>query len=344
MLFDLPHDIPRRREVPTDRPLPPSPLELHREQLDHQRQHRVELNLSREHKCKERTPDHAHPDDRRVVSHDHPVSRRTHRNHLPLQVIGPSLRPEEIKAIGEIGRFRVLATRDLAANVYGGRTGELARDLRFLEKQGQVQIDSVNARRDGRGGRVERIEVVTLTEQGRKTARQLSGLPGDQKLYSGLVKPHEVEHDSQIYRAYLKESERIEKQGGQRLRVRLDFELKAQVQKAIYAYRKAEPRRNINEIKHQVARELDLPYVNQGIQIPDARVEYDLNFKNDDGLDQGSRSGHSDIEVLTASYRPGHLRAKARAGFHVYASASDRSTLLARIEGDHHLWDNILEL
>ena len=329
---------------PLDRRLPPSPLDLHREQLDHQRQHRVELNLPREHRRKEHTPDHARPDARRAVPHDHPVSRRTHRNHLPLQVIGPSLRPEEIKAIGEIGRFRVLATRDLAVNVYGRRTGELARDLRFLEKHGLVQIDSVNARRDGRGGRVERIEVVTLTEQGRKMARQLSGLPEDQKLYAKLVKPREVEHDSRIYRAYLKEAERIEKQGGHRLRVRLDFELKAQVQKALYAYRKTEPKRHVNDIKQQVAQELELPYVNNSIQIPDARIQYDFDRKNDDGLDQGSRSGHSDIEVLTAAYRPGHLRAKAQAGFHVYASVSDRSTLLARIEDDHHLLDNILEL
>ena len=343
MRFDLPHELPRSRELPRDRLLPPSPLDLHRERLEYQRQHPVQLNLPREHKHKNPALDHARPDARRAVSHDHPVSRRTHRNHLPSQVIGPSLRPEEIRAMGEIGRFRVLATRDLAANVYGGRSGELARDLRFLQQHGLVEVDSVNSRRDGRGGRVERIEVVTLTEKGRKTARQLSGLPEDQKLYSGLVKPREVEHDSQIYRAYLKEAGRIEKQGGERLRVRLDFELKAQVQKAIYARRKAEPKRKINDIKQQVARELELPYVNQGIQIPDARIEYDLDTNND-GLDLGSRSGHTDIEVLTAAYRPGHLRSKAQAGFHVYASASDRSTLLARIEGDHHLWDNILEL
>jgi hypothetical protein len=38
-----------------------------------------------------------------------------------------------------------------------------------------------------------------------------------------LVTPREVERDSQIYRAYLKEAERI---GGRELRVQLDFELK----------------------------------------------------------------------------------------------------------------------
>lgn len=150
------------------------------------------------------------------------------------------------------------------------------------------------------------------------------------------MKPREVEHDSQIYRAYGKETERIEGAGGTNLRVQLDFELKAKIQKAIYVERKADPERDMNEIKQQVAGQFDLPFVNDGIQIPDARIEYDL--------DQGSQSGHADVEVLTAAYRPGHLRNKAQAGFHLYASSSDRATLTAKVEGEHHLLDNILEL
>ena len=246
--------------------------------------------------------------------------------------------------MGEIGRFRVVATRDLATTVYEGSGNQLASDLRFLEQHGLVSVEIVNARRDGRAGKVEPIEVVTLTDEGRKMARRLSGLPGDQQLYSGLVKPREVEHDSQVYRAYLKEAGKIENSGGERLRVRLDFEMKAQVQKAIYAERKADPKRDIDEIKQQVAQQLELPYVNHGIQIPDARIEYDLAPKDDQDMDQGSRSGHADIEVLTAAYRPGHIRGKVQAGFRLYASSSDRATLTARAEDDHHLLDNILEL
>ncbi len=178
--------------------------------------------------------------------------------------------------------------------------------------------------------------MVTLTRAGRDVARQTSGLPQDQRLYAGMVKPREVEHDAQIYRAYRKEAEQIERKGGTNLRVQLDFELKSQVQKAIHAARKADPERDMGEIKQQVAQQFKLPYVNDGIQIPDARIEYDM--------DQGSRTGHEDIEVLTAAYRPGHLRNKAQAGFHNYASASDRATLTAKIENDHHLMENILEL
>ena len=220
--------------------------------------------------------------------------------------------------LAEVGRFRVVTTRDLAESIYGNRDSRMERDLSFLREKGLVTIDAVNARRDGRGGRVERIEVVTLTRAGRDVARQTSDLPRDQKLYAGLVKPREAEHYSQIYRAYRKEAESIEQKGGTNLRVQLDFELKSDVQKAIHAARKAEPERDMAEIKQQVAQQFELPYINEGIQIPDARIEYDM--------DQGSRTGHEDIEVLTAAYRPGHLRAKAQAGFRAYASSSDRAS------------------
>jgi hypothetical protein len=275
-------------------------------------------------------------DRERSVSPSRPLERRSQRPTLPLQTIGLALRAEEQKILSEVGRFRVIATRDLAESVYANRPARMERDLAYLRQQGLVSINSVNARRDGRGGRVEHLEVVTLTKQGRDLAQHFAELPTDQKLYAGLVKPREVEHDSQIYRAYRKEAIKIEQAGGSNLRVRLDFELKSQIQKAIYAARKADPEREMNEIKQQVAQQFDFPFVNGGIQIPDARIEYDL--------DQGSRTGHEDIEVLTAAYRPGHLRNKAQAGFHVYASASDRATLTARAENDHHLLDQILEL
>ncbi|MHB8303952.1 MAG: hypothetical protein ACYDC6_14155 [Acidobacteriaceae bacterium] len=94
----------------------------------------------------------------------------------------------------------------------------------------------------------------------------------------------------------------------------------------------------------RVAKQFELPFVDGGIQIPDARIEYDLPREASHDIDQGSRTGHEDIEVLTAAYHASHLRAKARAGFRNYASASDRATPTAKIEGDHRLMENILEL
>jgi len=178
-----------------------------------------------------------------------------------------------------------------------------------------------------------------------RSARSLTGeLAQDQRVYAGLVKPREVEHDSQIYRAYRKEAERIEDSGGTNLRMKLDFELKSDVQKAIYAERKADPKRDMNEIKEKVASDFDLLFVNGGVQIPDARIVYDIDSISGEDINRGSRTGHADIEVLTAAYSPGHLRAKAQAGFRNYASSSDRASVTAKIEQDHNLVEDILEL
>jgi hypothetical protein len=246
------------------------------------------------------------------------------------------LRPEEKLTLAETGRFRVLALKDVVESIYGGDERAARSDLHYLQKQGLVTLDIVNARRDGRIRPVERFEVVSLTAHGERAARIASRLEPGQRLYHGLVKPREVEHDTQIYRAYRKEAEKIHAQGGEHLRVRLDFELKSEVQKAIHYLRKAEPNREIDSIKQAVAEEQQLPFVDHQIQIPDARIEYDF--------DQGSRTGFSDIEVVTAAYHPVHLRSKVQAGFHLYASSSDHSTISARAEGDHHLLDRILDL
>lgn len=345
MRLDLPRDLPLRHtpEVRrSDAPLEPSPVELRRAALAARAADRRTMPQAPQNRS--RYLSHEPGSERRAVPLERPVDQRPRRQTIAPQTIGLSLRAEERKLLAEVGRFRVVATRDLAETVYDNRHARMERDMAFLREKGLIDVDTVNARRDGRGGRVERIEVVTLTKGGQSLVRATGDLPRDQKLYAGLVKPREVEHDSQIYRAYLKEAERIERKGGTNLRVQLDFELKSQVQKAIHAERKANPERDMAQIKEQVAQQFDLPFVDGGIQIPDARIEYDLPRDSDHDRDQGSRTGHEDIEVLTAAYRPDHLRNKAQAGFHVYASSSDRATLTAKIEGDHHLMERILEL
>jgi len=259
-------------------------------------------------------------------------------------VIGLELRDEEKKLLTEVGRSRVVRVEDLNQTIYDGKSRKLENDLNYLRDKGLVETQRVNLRHDGKRRTIERVEVVTLTKAGRSLLISQGDLPKDQEVYAGLVKPREVEHDSQIYRAYRKEAERIEGKGGSNLRVRLDYEIKAQVQKAVYAERKADPKRDMPEIKQQVATRLELPFVDGKIQIPDARIDYDLPREVDQDIDQGARTGHEDIEVLTAAYHAGHLRSKAQAGFRNYAAASDRATLTAKIENDSHLMENILEL
>jgi hypothetical protein len=258
------------------------------------------------------------------------------RHHLGSDIAGIRLHPEEKALLGETGRFRVVSLKDAAESFYGGDERALRSDMRFLKEKGLASVDIVNERRDGRSQSIERIEVITLTRAGEKLARLSNSFAPDQKLYHGLVKPREAEHDAQIYRAYRAEWGEIEKEGGSNPRVLLDFELKSQVQKAIHAARKEEPDRDMQEIKQQVAAEQLLPFIDGQIQIPDARIEYELG--------QGSRSGFSDIEVVTAAYRPGHLRAKVQAGFQTYVSGRDAASVSRQIEGEHHLLDHILDL
>lgn len=348
--FGIPNDIPdARRDRDSERrpseashtprsipALPPTPLERRREIMKEQASNKRPLGISKS--TRQRGPDRPRSERKRELSPERQleVQRRIGRDHLPPRYLGLQIRPEEVRLLTEVGRLRVITARDLSETVYRGQKGQLSRDLQFLRDKDLISTDFVNARRDGRLKKVERIEVVTLTRTGRALVRQSGELRPDQEVYAGLVKRREVEHDSQIYRAYLKEAGRIERLGGKNPRIALDFELKAKVQRAIYHERKANPERDLQEIRQQVADEIKLPVVDGQIQIPDARIEYEL--------DQGARTAFSDIEVATAAYRPGHLRAKAQAGFRIYASSRDRSRLSAQIEGEHHMLDRILDL
>jgi hypothetical protein len=354
MRLDIPQEQPRRREGESTasgssdartpaRKLPDSPI-LHRlKSLEQRSADHRQPRPQTERRRNEPTQDVSRERRRPVAS---PDPRRPAR--AAGSVVGVELRPEEKHLLREAGRFRVVRTADLRETLYNGKSRPLENDLKYLRDKGLIETQHVNLRRDGRRRTIERVEVVTLTKDGRSLLVKQGDLPKDQKVYAGLVKPREVEHDSQIYRAYKKEAERIEGNRGSNLRVRLDFEIKSDVQKAIYAERKADPKRDIAEIKHQVAERFELPFVDGKIQIPDARIDYDLprDADRDQSLDQdqGSRAGHQDIEVLTAAYHAGHLRSKAQAGFRNYASASDRSSLTAKIENDQHLMENILDL
>ena len=351
MRLDIPQEQPRHREVtPDNNPpsdgrnaphvAPETPVQQRLDSLRERAEHRQPYHpRSREERG---AASRAVPREPRTRIVDPENTRRPRR--VPREVIGLELRPEEKKLLTEVGRFRVVRVEDLNHAIYDGRSRKLENDLTYLRDKGPVETQRANLRHDGKRRTIERVEVVTLTKTGRSLLIKEGDLPRDQKIYAGLVKPREVEHDSQIYRAYRKEAERIEKIGGSNLRVRLDFEIKSDVQKTIYAERKADPKRDMAEIKAQVAKQHELPFVDGKIQIPDARIDYDLPHETEQDIDQGSRSGYQDIEVLTAAYHAGHLRSKAQAGFRNYASASDRATLTSKIEDDSHLMENILEL
>jgi len=342
MRLDIPNDEPRsirRRESEIPPPtevepprVPESPITRRMERL----QDRAHQNLAHyvAQPRPERPREPGHEPIKRSRQEEH-RPRRT-REGIAVNIRGLRLRSEEQTLLAETGRFRVLAVKDVSRTIYGGDDRALQTDLRYLEERGLVRIDTVPARNDGRWLRPESIEVVTHTRHGEQLAHESGKFPLDQRLYHGLVKPREVEHDTQIYRAYLKEAERIEHAGGKNIRVELDFELKHKFQKALYAARKADPERDIAEIKQEIAERFELPHIHNKIEIPDARIHYEL--------DQGSQTAFADIEVVTAAYRPKHLQSKAQAGFRMYASSSDKASLSAKIEDEQHTLDWVLDL
>jgi hypothetical protein len=235
----------------------------------------------------------------------------------------------------ELGKFRVIAIADAAETLYGGNSPALRSDAEYLREQGLVAIHTLNTRRDGQDGKADRFQALTLTRKGRGFVQRSGELPSDQRVYAGLVKPREAEHDTQIFRAYRKELKTIERSGGRNVRVRLDFELKAQLNRAVYAARKADPEREVGAIKAKVAEQMHLKSAAGHVVIPDLRIEYDQ---------PSGGSTHVDVEVATAAYRHAQIASKARAGMHIYASHSDIGRLGGAIQDDHDIMSEILSL
>jgi len=263
------------------------------------------------------------------------VPRRRQRTRELAHAIGLQIRPEEQQLLMEVGKFRVITVADLTKHIYAGNESTLRRDLQFLKENHLVETHFLNARRDGRSASVTRFEAVTLTKTARKLLIKTGSVPDGQRIYSGLVKPREAEHDSQIYGAYLKEAAGIERSGGKILRVKLDFELKAAINRAVYLAQKAEPKKDAIQIKANVAEQFNLKVFHNRVVIPDARIEYEQ---------PSGGSAQVDIEVATAAYRHGHIAHKIQAGFRLYMSNGDIGRLGAAVLDDHDLLSGILDI
>lgn len=350
--IDIPQDLPLRRQAPqpdsTPRPEEPGSIQrslssvMDRTALD---RHSTIIS---------------HPAPSRAMERDRELAALQQRDRDPengsnvhilgsdrilFQTIDFELRPEERKIMLELGRFRIIRTHDLSEAIYGGKERKLEEDLRDLRSKGLMEMRQILLRADRNHRRVRRVKVATLTRDGYVWLEKSGEVPQGQTVYYGFVKPREMEHDSLIYRAYCDAAQRIESDGGSNLRIKLDFEIKAEIQKDIYPARKADPKRDMVNLKQEIAAKHSLPFVNGGIQIPDARIEFDRKTDGVPSQASGSRiGGHEDIEVVTAAYQRRHLRAKVQAGFRTYASASDRSSITAKIEDEQHMMQDILDL
>ncbi len=237
-----------------------------------------------------------------------------------------SLRDSEIHTLSEIGKFRIVATKDLTQLAYNGDSSRMANDIENLSSQGLVRESSIATIEHNPG------PVVTLTKEGHKLLSRGKVMPPGQATYHDLKKPKETIHDADLYRLYHKAADEIEADGGKVLRVKLDYEMKHELYSR-HARASKKNSRNAEGIQEQVARNYDLRVVDGKIPIPDLRIEYE----NDNEIQR------RDLELATEHYHSRAFSEKARAGFQIYARPEDAAHF-RRVRDDHHLITTIFRL
>lgn len=221
------------------------------------------------------------------------------------------LRSSEVAAMTDIGRFRAVDVRDLAKFVYSGDERRLTYDMESLRQQGLIEEKTLlRAHRSAR-------KLVALTAQGERIVRPLSGLPKEQRLYHGFVKPKELDHDADLYKVYQRATEEIRAGGGKPGRVRIDFELKESINRARESASYL-PIAERNERIHRAAQEQGLRVDGGRVHLPDMQLEYETK----DG-----RLERENLELLSQNYREQGIRGKAAAGFRIYARSSDSARI-----------------
>jgi hypothetical protein len=235
------------------------------------------------------------------------------------------LRNSEIATMVDLGKFRAVASEDLAEFAYGGNNDRMRPDVENLVRQGLVEMKSIPHEETGSR------KLLTLTKNGHRFLTQTQSAGKGQALYHGFAKPREAHHDADLYRLYQKAARKIERQGGKNLRVVLDYELKKRV---YHDLAKLGPDRASAESKRAIAEQHGLQVVRGKIPLPDVRIEYDT-------LD-GERA-RVDLELATGHYRGRTLAEKVRAGFSLYAHRDDVSKL-KRVLDQHELTAEILSL
>jgi hypothetical protein len=233
-----------------------------------------------------------------------------------------SLRDSEIHALSEVGKFRVVATQDLAQFAYNGDRSRMESDVQNLRRQGLVKETKL-------ANMVHKpTPLVSLTKEGHRLLSCGKVVDSDQAIYHGLKKPKEAFHDADLYRLYHKVKDEIEGHGGRVDRVILDYEMKEELYAKLAEALRGKTREPEREtVREEIAEDYHLKVVGGKIPIPDLRIEY---------ADQEMLAQHRDLELATDHYRPRGLAEKAHAGFQIYARSGETDRL-RRIRDDLEL-------
>ena len=244
-------------------------------------------------------------DDRRPPRRDPAARENNVRRPVPLRDRLHRLRESEWRTLRTVGTFRVVAEADLLRDTNDLKT--LRNDLLHLVDEGLLDRKTAMVNHHP-------TRLLTLTKDGKiliDEHRDPTDSGRSQQYHAGLVKPRELAHDVQLYRAYCAEAARIEEAGGRVRRVVLDYELKRQYQQFLHRRDRSPDSTFDTDLKH-FAQARDLPVVDGHLELPDLRLEYETA----DG-----RLETRDIEVVTEHYSRSQMSGKARAGFALYRPA-----------------------
>ena len=233
---------------------------------------------------------------------------------------GYRLTENQISAITELGKFRVIAAYNLAQHAYKGQLQLAQSDMEYLISRGLARRSSFE------GPEAIPRELLTLTRRGHRLLRANVLVPRDQAVYHGFVKPNEANHDADLYRLYQKEAERIRSEGGTNVRVVLDYELKRKINRDIARFG--------TEARLEIAERYGLKVVRNKIPVPDLRIEYETR----DG-----EMARVNLELVTEHYRRRSLGEKVRAGFRLFALRGEADHL-RRVLDRQELTAEILSL
>jgi len=238
-----------------------------------------------------------------------------------------SLRGSEVAAMTDIGRFRTVDVRDLSRFAYGDDEGRMKRDMDNLREQGLVEEKTLlRAHKRSR-------KVVTLTEQGYRIARKASGLPKGQRLYHGFVKARETNHDADLYKVYQQAAREVREKGGKPLKIRLDFELKAMVQRERHASKGLSEEERRDRLQ-RLAQEQGLTLSGATVHVPDIQLEYETREQ---------QLERANLELVSENYRRDGIRSKAESGFTLYARGGDTARVRRALQ-DTHTVERILSI
>jgi DNA-binding MarR family transcriptional regulator len=139
-----------------------------------------------------------------------------------------TLRGSETRTLATVGAFRVVPTGQLRDHDNAAARDRSA-DVRHLREQGLIETVRVPGHRGS---------VMVLTKEGRDLLERHRDDQGDasQTFYAGLKRTRELEHDAQIFTAYLEAAERLHDRGARVDRVVLDYELKRDYQKWLHEH------------------------------------------------------------------------------------------------------------